>query len=284
MTVQYSPLDYRNDVKPVWCVGCGHFGVLNAVYQALATLQLPPENVALVSGIGCSSRLPGYVRTYGFNALHGRVLPIALGVKLARPETVVIGITGDGDALSIGMGHYPHAARRNIDITLIMMDNGIYGLTKGQVSPTLTEGEITKTTIYGNIDHPIDAVRFALGCQTSLIARSTSLDPKHMAEMIVRGIKHRGFSLVHVLSPCVTFRGREQYNWIREHTEPLPESHNPEDFRSALDAAYREDKLYTGLIYQEERDDYGSRVSALCERSQSKGILTLEELARQFLI
>ncbi len=251
MSDRYTQLDYKSYQKPVWCVGCGHFGILAGVYQAFATLQIPPEEIAMISGIGCSSRLPGYVRTYGFNAVHGRALPIAIGTKLARPETIVLAMTGDGDALSIGMGHFPHAARRNVDMTVIMMDNGIYGLTKGQVSPTLTEGEITKTTIYGNIDPPIDAARFALGCQTSFIARSSSLDPKHLAEMIVLGIRHKGFSFIHALSPCVTFRGRNQYSWIRENTEPLPENYDPHDFTSALDVVYGKGKLCTGVIYQE---------------------------------
>jgi len=284
MSSRYTMLDYKNEVKPVWCVGCGHFGVLNAVYQSLAMLQLPPEDVALISGIGCSSRLPGYVSTYGFNSIHGRALPIAIGAKIARPETTVLVITGDGDALSIGMGHFPHAARRNVDMTMIMMDNGIYGLTKGQVSPTLEEGAITKTTIYGNIDPPIDAVQLALGCDASFIARSTSLDPKHMAEMIVLGIRHKGFSLVHVLSPCVTFRGRDQYTWIRESTEPLPADYDPKDLRSALEAAYRKDKLCTGLIYQKERPDYGTLVKMLNEKAKAKGSPTLEEVAHQFSI
>ena len=145
----YSTKDYRSNLKPVWCPGCGDFAILNALYQALAKLQLPPEEVTTISGIGCSSRLPGYVKTYGFNSIHGRALPVAQGVKLARPETTVIAVAGDGDAFSIGGDHIPHTARRNINLTYIIMDNGIYGMTKGQSSPTTGETQKTKTTPYG---------------------------------------------------------------------------------------------------------------------------------------
>ncbi|HAE87787.1 TPA: hypothetical protein DCG86_07165, partial [Candidatus Marinimicrobia bacterium] len=194
--VKYSLKDYKSELKPIWCPGCGDYGVLNALMQALVKLQIPPHQMAIVSGIGCSSRLPGYINTYGFNGIHGRAIPLATGVKLSNPDIKVIAVGGDGDGFSIGAGHIPHAARKNIDMTYIVMNNNIYGLTKGQASPTTPIGEQTKTTFYGNMDEPINPVRMMIAYKASFVARVFSGDPKNAIEVITQAIQQRGFSFV----------------------------------------------------------------------------------------
>ena len=258
-----SPKDYRSDIKPVWCPGCGDFGILNSLYQALAKLELPHEDVAIISGIGCSSRLPGYVKTYGFNSIHGRALPVAQGVKLARPETTVIAVAGDGDALSIGAGHFPHSARRNIDMTYIMLDNGIYGMTKGQQSPTTGGGQQTKTTPYGVYDDPVNPLRIALGYGVSFIARGFSGDVKKSVDLIIQAIQHPGFSFLQILSPCVTFVGRDQFSIIRSHAVDLGQDYDPTNPESAWAVSNETDKISLGVIYRDERPTYEERLKRL---------------------
>jgi len=255
-TKQFTAKDYKSDLKPIWCPGCGDFGVLNSIYQALATLQVPPHKVAVVSGIGCSSRLPGYMNTYGFNSVHGRVLPVATGAKMANLDTTVIGVGGDGDGFSIGSGHIPHAARKNIDITYIVMNNSIYGLTKGQASPTSPLGLKTKTTMYGNVEAPINPVRMMISYNTSFVARAFSGYPKESAEIVARAIAHKGFSFVEFLSPCPTFMGREQFTMIREQASFIDDSHDPSDEVAAFDIANSEDQLKLGIIYHKNRPTY----------------------------
>ena len=170
----YSANDYKSDLKPVWCPGCGDFAVLNSVYRALAELHLEPHETVVVSGIGCSSRLPGYVETYGINSLHGRALPIATGVKLAAPNLTVLAVGGDGDGIAIGGNHFMHSARRNVDIAYFMMDNEIYGLTKGQAAPTTPSGDRTKSTMYGNPEISVDPCGLAISLGASWVGRGFS--------------------------------------------------------------------------------------------------------------
>ena len=158
----YVAKDYRSDLKPIWCPGCGDYGVLGAVSRALAAIGRPPHEIAFISGIGCSSRIPGYTTAYGFNTVHGRALPIAQGIKLANPDLLVLVAGGDGDGFSIGGGHVPHAIRRNIDLTYILMDNQIYGLTKGQLSPTSPRGTKTPTSVYGSMEDPVNPLLYVL--------------------------------------------------------------------------------------------------------------------------
>ena len=202
--------DFRTDLKSVWCPGCGDFGVLSSLTKAFADLGLARETTVVVSGIGCSSRLPGYVETYGFNSVHGRALPIATGIKVANPALEVVVVGGDGDAFAIGAGHFPHACRRNIDVAYVVMDNGIYGLTKGQASPTSPLGLKGKSTPAGSIDPPLEPLKMALALGASWVGQGFSGEPRLLADLMVRAIKHRGFALLNVFSPCVVFRGREQ--------------------------------------------------------------------------
>ena len=173
-----KPADYRSDLKPIWCPGCGDFAVLAAIQQALAAMQVDPKDLAIVSGIGCSSRLPGFLDAYGLHTVHGRSLPAAIGLKLARPDLTVMAVGGDGDYFSIGLGHLPHAARRDLNMTVIVMDNEIYGLTKGQTSPTSPIGHVTKSTPYGNPAAPLHPLAIALASGASYIARGFSSQPK----------------------------------------------------------------------------------------------------------
>ena len=243
--------DYKSNVKPTWCPGCGDYGVLAALFQALAKLELDPSRTVVVSGIGCSSRLPFFVRTYGFQTAHGRVLPVATGVKVANPDLTVIAVGGDGDGFSIGAGHLAHAVRRNPDITYVVMDNEVYGLTKGQTSPTSPLGFKTKTTPYGSSDAPINPMAWVLACGVSFAARGFSSDPKALTNLIVKGIQHPGFSLIQTMSPCPTF-----YNTLdlwRGKIKDLPDDHDPSDRMQAMAQAFRDETIPVGLFYREVR-------------------------------
>ena len=211
----YTPNEYKSDLKPVWCPGCGDFGVLNSLYRTFAELRYEPHDTVVVSGIGCSSRLPGYVESYGFNSLHGRALPIATGIKIANPQLNVVVVGGDGDGIAIGGNHFLHTARRNADLTYIMMDNEIYGLTKGQAAPTTPLGDKTKSTTYGNPEAGVDPCALAISFGATWVARAFSGDVKGTGELMKAALQHRGFSFLNILSPCVTWRGDDQHKEIR---------------------------------------------------------------------
>jgi len=243
--------EYKSKVKPTWCPGCGDYGLLAALYQALARLQLDPARTMIVSGIGCSSRLPFFVKTYGFQTAHGRVLPVAMGVKIANPELTVIAVGGDGDGFSIGGGHLVHAVRRNPNITYVVMDNQIYGLTKGQTSPTSPLGIKTKSTPYGSADAPINPMAWVLASGVSFAARGFSGDPKLLIELIVAAVQHPGFSFVQTMSPCPTFNNN--YDLWRSKVQSLPAEHDAGDRLQAMAQAIREDAIPLGVFYREVR-------------------------------
>src|SRR5512147_274633 len=201
--------DFKSDLKPIWCPGCGDFGVLSAIQRALAAVGRPPHEIAFVSGIGCSSRIPGYTTAYGFNTIHGRPLPIAQGIKLANPNLLVLAAGGDGDGFSIGGGHVAHAVRRNIDLTYIIMDNQIYGLTKGQLSPTSPRGLHTASSSYGSLENPVNPLMYVLGYGAGFVAQGTPADMSALADVIEEGIRFPGFAFINVQSPCVTY-GEEE--------------------------------------------------------------------------
>jgi 2-oxoglutarate ferredoxin oxidoreductase subunit beta len=280
-----APKDYKRDLKPVWCPGCGDFGVVNALYKTLADMGLERHNTALVSGIGCSSRLPGYVAAYGFNALHGRALTLATGVKLANPKVTTLVAGGDGDGFAIGMGHFPHAARRNLDMTYILMDNRIYGLTKGQLSPTSEPDLVTKTSTMGNIERPIDPVTMALSTGVTFIARTVSTNIKHMTEMFTRAIRHSGFSFVQVLSPCVTFRGKTQFKDYQGDGVTYLETtgHNSQDFHAALQVANSGDAYQLGVIYHVHTESFGERYGRLREAFKQDKSQDVLDVVKDFL-
>lgn len=277
--------DYVSSLKPIWCPGCGDYGVLNAFAEALAELGRPTEEIAIISGIGCSSRLPGYLNTYSFNAIHGRALPIACGLKIARPGLQVIAVGGDGDGFSIGSGHINHVVRRNVDITYVVMDNNIYGLTKGQLSPTTPTGDITSTTKYGSIDVPILPLRQMLGYRATFVAQSTPLDVKHLAKMILKAMQHPGFAFVNIISPCVTYRGREMYQLIRERMYYVDETpgYDPTDDQKAWGLISRQDRYSLGIIYQKPGPTYAEKLRMLEDKAKAGKEHSLEELRRSFL-
>jgi 2-oxoglutarate ferredoxin oxidoreductase subunit beta len=246
-----KPKDYKSRTKPTWCPGCGDFGLLASLYQAMSQLELDPSNTLVVSGIGCSSRLPFFVKTYGFQTAHGRVLPVAIGAKIANPDLTVIAVGGDGDGFSIGGGHLAHAVRRNPDITYLVMDNNVYGLTKGQTSPTSPVGFKTKSTPYGSSDVPINPMAWVLASGVSFAARGFSGNPKHLTDLIVRGIQHPGLAFLQTMSPCPTFYNT--FDLWRPKIEALPEDHDPGDLMQAMAQAFRNDMIPVGVLYNQVR-------------------------------
>jgi 2-oxoglutarate ferredoxin oxidoreductase subunit beta len=252
----FAPNDYKTDLKPVWCAGCGDFGVVSSLYKAMAELQLPPWETIVVSGIGCSSRLPGYVSTYGFNGVHGRALPIAMGAKVARPELNVIAVGGDGDGFAIGGNHFMHAARRNMDLAYFVMDNEIYGLTKGQAAPTTPTGDKTKSTLFGNPEPAIDPCELAVSVGATWVGRAFSGDPKALVGLMVRAMRHHGFAFLNIVSPCVTWRGDDQFKTLRAKLRALPATHDRTDRKEALKYTREIDTLTTGVLYEVEEPSY----------------------------
>ncbi len=246
--IQIRPKDYKSDIKPIWCPGCGDFAVLNAITKALAFLELPHEDVALISGIGCSSRIAAYTSVYGFHGLHGRALPLAAGLKAARRDLTVLVAGGDGDGLSIGGNHFIHACRRNMDMTYIIMDNEVYGMTKGQASPTTApDWGDSKLTPGGTGIRPFQPAALALTAGASFIARGFTGDPNGLARMLVAAIEHKGFSFVQALSPCPTFRP-EQMDW--KHQVRAFEEESTADPMIATQRIQADDGMSTGILYQ----------------------------------
>ena len=246
--------EFKSGVKPTWCPGCGDYAVLSALHKALGNLKLEPWRVAMVSGIGCSSNLPHFLSAYGVHGIHGRALPIATGLKLANPELTVIGAGGDGDGYGIGAGHFVHTMRRNLDITYIVMDNQIYGLTTGQASPTSLMQMKTKSTPEGVIENPVNPIALALASGATFVSRGFSGDPKGLAEIMEAAIKHKGFSLVDVLSPCVTYNKYNTYDYFRARVYNLQaQKHDTKDIRAAWDKALEwGDKIPIGIFYVAE--------------------------------
>jgi len=245
--------DFKSALKPIWCPGCGDFGVVQALYRALGAIGRPPHEIAFISGIGCSSRIPGYTTAYGFNSVHGRALPIAQGVKLANPDLLVIVAGGDGDGFSIGGGHVPHAIRRNVDLTYLVMDNQVYGLTKGQLSPTSPRGLQTVTSPDGSLEQPVNPLLTVLAYGAGFVAQATPADMPGMTALIEEAIRYPGFSFVNIQSPCITFGQEDQQ--LKAHKarmKPLASlGHNPANQLAALDLARAYGmELHTGVFYR----------------------------------
>jgi 2-oxoglutarate/2-oxoacid ferredoxin oxidoreductase subunit beta len=246
---------YKGKIHPDWCPGCGDFSVLSAMQTALFELGVPPHQALVVSGIGCSSNLPGFINTYGMHTLHGRSLAVATGAKLANHELKVIAVGGDGDGYGIGGNHFVHTMRRNIDLTYIVMDNQIYGLTTGQTSPTSVKGMKTKSTPHGNVENPINPLPLAMVAGATYVARGFSGKQKHLVELIKAGITHKGFSLIDVFSPCVTYNKDNTYQWFNPRVKIVEDDpeYNPTDFHAALDRAYQwGEEIPIGLIWKRE--------------------------------
>ena len=253
-------------LEPAWCPGCGNFGILKALNTALIEMEIEPHQVLLVSGIGQAGKLPHYTRGNVFNSLHGRPVPPAIGAKIANSELIVIAVSGDGDAYGEGGNHFLHAARRNHDITYLVHNNQVYGLTKGQASPTSDIGFITKTTPDGAAN-PVNPIALAIVSGASFVGRSFAGDADHLANLIKKGITHRGFALIDILQPCVSFNHKNTYQWYKERVYKLEdEKHDPGDRRAALEKALEwGDKIPIGVIYEEDLPVYEDQLPALAD-------------------
>lgn len=273
--------DFRNNVKPNWCPGCGDFAVQASIQRAAANIGLEPETLAVVSGIGCSGRISGYINCYGLHGIHGRSLPIAQGLKMANRELTVIASGGDGDGFAIGMGHTVHAIRRNIDITYIVMDNQIYGLTKGQNSPRSAQGFINnKYSPQGSIETALAPLEMALAAGATFVAQTFSSNLKQMTEIIEAGLKHKGFSLINVFSPCVTFNKFNTYEWFKENIvdlESIPD-YDPSNRVTAMTKLMETNGMLTGIIYQDtNKKSYEDMVPGFKQEGLSKQNLELSK-------
>jgi len=251
-TAELTKDTYKGKIHPDWCPGCGDFSVLSALQAALYELGLKPHQVVVVSGIGCSSNLPGFINTYGMHTLHGRGLAVATGVKLANHELTVIATGGDGDGFGIGGNHFTHTMRRNVDLTYIVMDNQIYGLTTGQTSPTSRKGMKTKSTPHGNVENPINPIPLAIVGGATYVARGFSGKQKHLIELLKGAIMHKGFSFVDVFSPCVTYNKDNTYQWFNPRIKILEEQgHDATDFHKSLDKGYMwGDEIPIGVFWK----------------------------------
>ncbi|ELK4603445.1 2-oxoacid:ferredoxin oxidoreductase subunit beta [Staphylococcus pseudintermedius] len=272
--------DFRNNVKPNWCPGCGDFSVQTAIQKAAANVGLEPDEVALITGIGCSGRLSGYVNSYGVHSIHGRALPLAQGVKMANRDLTVIASGGDGDGYAIGMGHTIHALRRNMNITYIVMDNQIYGLTKGQTSPSSAPGFVTKTTPKGNIEQNVAPLELALSSGATFVAQGFSSDIKALTKIIEDAINHDGFSFVNVFSPCVTYNKINTYDWFKENLTAIDdiENYDVSNKQAALQTVIEHDSLVKGIVYQDTTTpSYESQIDGLAETPLAHQDLNLTE-------
>lgn len=255
--------DYKGQ-KPAWCPGCGNFGILRAVKQAFVELGLEPHQVLLVSGIGQAGKLPHYLRCNTFNGLHGRTLPVATGAKLTNHELTVVAVAGDGDCYGEGGNHLIHAIRRNINITLIVHNNQIYGLTKGQASPTSDVGMTTKVQPDGVIVSPFNPIALGVSLNVSFVARGFSGDVSHLTGLIKEAINHKGFSMIDILQPCVTFNRLNTFAWYRERVYTLDAGYNPEDRASAFEKSLEwGEKIPIGVIYKSVRQTFEDQIPTL---------------------
>ncbi len=265
--------DFKSDSKPVWCPGCGDYSVLSSITKALAALALRPENVAVVSGIGCSSRIPAYTSCYGFHGVHGRALAAGTGLKLARPELTVLVAGGDGDGYSIGGNHFLHACRRNVDLTYIVMDNHVYGMTKGQPSPTTEPDWHSKLSPEGTGLRTFHPLVIALAAGANFVGRAFAGDPNATAELLAQAIRHRGFSFVEVLSPCVTFRP-EQRSWkVGVHPARVAPTDDP---ARAARRIMTDDGFNIGVLYAGNRPPY--------EPPMGRGTAVPDQLEKDFAL
>jgi 2-oxoglutarate ferredoxin oxidoreductase subunit beta len=252
--IQLTARDFKGLVNPDWCPGCGDFGVLNSLQRASAELGLRPHEILTVSGIGCSSNLPGYFNSYGMHTLHGRSLAVATGAKMGNHRLHVVVTGGDGDGYGIGGNHFTHTARRNVDLTYIVMNNQIYGLTTGQISPTSDMGMKTKSTPFGSVELPINPITSAIMNGATFVARGYSGDVRHLTNLMKQAIQHSGFALVDVFSPCVTFNHDNSHAFFKDRIKRLEdEEHDTRDWQAACEKAIAfGDTIYTGLFFQKE--------------------------------
>ncbi|WP_049936899.1 2-oxoacid:ferredoxin oxidoreductase subunit beta [Haloplanus natans] len=245
--------DFKSDAQPTWCPGCGDFGTINGMMKALAETGNSPDETFIVAGIGCSGKIGTYMRSYALHGVHGRALPVGAGVKLANPDIEVMVAGGDGDGYSIGAGHFVHAVRRNVDMTYVVMDNRIYGLTKGQASPTSREDFETSTTPEGPQQPPVNPLALAFAASGTFIAQSFSTDAQRHAEIVKQAVEHDGFGFVNVFSPCVTFNDVDTYDYFRDSIVDLADTdHDPTNYEDARSRILDPGTEYQGVLYRDD--------------------------------
>lgn len=250
-----SPRDYKNKIIPNWCPGCGDYGIQNAISAICAKKGWAFEDISLISGIGCSSRIGGYQYCYGAHTTHGRSLPFAQGIKCANKDMHMIACSGDGDSYAIGLGHMIHAMKRNMDITYLVFDNQVYGLTKGQTSPASSKGFVTKTTPDGNPETPLNVLGMAIASGCTFVAQTFAIDGRQMMDIIEKAVDHRGFSYVNIFTPCVSFNKFNTVDWYQSHLRKVEDIHpdyDPANMGAAFHLLAETDSLVTGVIYEEK--------------------------------
>ncbi len=258
MGVSHNTKDFETHQFPTWCPGCGDFGIWTALKQALVELKLEPHQTVVVFGIGCSGNQANFVRAYGFHGLHGRALPVATGISLANHGVTTIVVGGDGDGYGEGLSHFIHTMRANPNITYLVHDNQVYGLTKGQTAPTSVQGFKTDSTPSGSLEEPINPIALALAADCGYIARGFAGDVKQLQQLIVDGVKHKGFSLIDVFQPCVTFNHLNTFSWYYQRVAKLEDmGHDPHDRQAAWRRATEpSEKLPTGLFFEQDKPTY----------------------------
>jgi len=254
--------DYAVPARPIWCSFCGNYAVLSCFLQALAELGVPPSRLALVSGIGCAGRFPAFVKGYGLHAVHGRALPVATGLKAARPDLTVVAVGGDGDGLGIGGGHFLNAGRRNPDLAYLFFDNGVYGMTKGQPSPTTPLGTVTRSTPRGNPDAPLNPVALAILAGYTFVGRGYAGRPDELIALLVAAVAHRGAAFVQILTPCVTHSKHQTYEFYRDRVRPLEEAWRADDAWEACRRAASGDPLFLGVFRRLKAPTHQERLAA----------------------
>ena len=280
--------DFDTKERMQWCPGCGNFGLLTALKGALAELGLERHETVVASGIGCSGKTPHYLNVYGFESLHGRPLPVASAIKLANTSLTVIAEGGDGDGYGIGAQHFVHIMRRNYDLTYIVHDNQLYGLTTGQASPTSLLGMKTKTTPWGVIEKPFNPIAYGILGGATYVARGFAGDPAHLKELIKGAIAHKGFALVDVFQPCVTFNYLNTYQWFQERVYKLEAAgHDPKDRDAAMEKALEDSKtdykkVPIGLFYKEERPTYEEQLPQIKDRPLVKHDITNVDISAAY--
>jgi len=259
-----SVADYNSPAENAWCPGCGNFGILMALKQALVLEEIAPHEVLVVSGVGQAAKLPQYMACNAYTVLHGRTLPAAVGAKLANHALTVIAVGGDGDGLAEGGNHFIHNMRRNVDITYLLNNNQVYGLTKGQPSPTTDQGFTSGMSPKGSPHPHMQHLAMAVACNCAFVARSFAATPDHLTQMIAQGIRHKGFALIDILQPCVSYNDVNTYGWYRERVRPLGDDHDPTDRQAALAKALAwGDEIPIGVIYRSARPTLEARLPAL---------------------
>ncbi len=278
---ELTPKDYKTDDHPIWCPGCGDFGVLTSLYQTLAGLKIDPKDLVVVSGIGCSGRTSGFIKSYGFHSIHGRVLPVALGIKVANPSLHVIAVGGDGDGFAIGGGHLAHAARRNSDMMYLVMDNSTYGLTKGQYSPTSPMGYQAGSTPYGNIEQPINPLAMLIAYGATFVGQGYSSKPKELTALVTKAMLHKGFAFLNVISPCITFYNT--YKMIPPRLGEVPQDHDTSNQAKAFELALHTEQTLLGTFYEcTTQPTYEDGIAEVVRKAQASGPPKLDEIFATF--